>query len=288
MEELAEATIEKPEPLNLSNFTKALLGNLKNLKSRPRPDEMSKISVSQAVSFFALVYEKIRNAVEYREDHLMRRAAIERILNRRLTLNPAGKHEAENVLRELLWARYFANGSLGGKELIDVQQVIDKYLTLKRKIITGRPLDTQRFLSEYIMDLLTCEIEETLAPDNAARFSSYLFFIYQVLRKKIKIEGLTSDQKDAYFLAALERSFRKSDQPFQRYHLFITFYKPIHTYTDKELDAFAAKAPAIFKKVDETIENEYVESLTRFTRKQLPPFLILFDIKRVRCRSYSL
>lgn len=278
MEELQEAAVEKPQPITLSNFTHALLGSLKQLKSRSRPDELSKIAVSQAVSFFALVYEKIRNAVEYREDHLIRRAAIERILNRRLTLNPQGKHEAENVLRELLWARYFANGSLGGKELIDIQLIIDRYLVLKRKIINGRDIETQRFLSEHIIDLMTCEIEETLSPETANRFSSYMFFIYQVLRKKVRIEGLSEDQKDAYFLAALEKSFRKSDQPFQRYHLFITFYKPIHTYSDKELDKFAAKAPAIFKKIDETVTNTYVDSLTRFTRKQLPPFLILFSI----------
>jgi len=273
-----EEPADKPQPITLSNFTNALLGSLKQLKTRPRPDELSKIAVSQAVSFFAIVYEKIRNAVEYREDHLIRRAAIERILNRRLTLNPDGTHEAENVLRELLWARYFANGSLGGKELIDIQLVIDRYLALKRKIITGRPFETQQFLSDYIMDLMTCEIEETLSPENANRFASYLFFIYQVLRKKIKIEGLSEDQKDAYFLAALEKSFRKSDQPYQRYHLFVTFYKPILTYSDKELDKFAAKAPSIFKKIDETVTNTYVESLTRFTRKQLPPFLILFSI----------
>jgi len=266
------------DPLQLSNYTKALLSSLKEKKGRAKPDELSKIAVSQAVSFFALVYEKLRNAVEYREDHLMRRAAIERILNRRLMLNPEGKHEAEQILRELLWARYFANGSLGGKDLEEIQIIIDRYLALKRKIITGRPLDTQQFLSEFITDLMTCEIEERLSPETAHRYSNYMFFIYQVLRKKVKIEGLSADQKDAYFLAALEKSFRKSDQPYQRYHLFITFYKPIHTYTEKELDVFAAKAPAIFKKIDETVENKYVESLVRFTRKQLPPFLILFSI----------
>ena len=268
----------KPDPLSLSQYTQALLGSLKQIKTLAKPDELSKIAVSQTVSFFALVYEKIRNAVEYREDHLIRRAAIERILNRRLMLNPEGKNEAEQVLRELLWARYFANGSLGGRELMDIQLIIDRYLKLKKQITKGRPMDTQQFLSEFIMDLMTCEIEEKLSPEVAHRFSNYTFFIYQVLRKKIKIEGLSEDQKDAYFLAALERSFRKSDQPYQRYHLFITFYKPIHTYSEKELDVYATKAPAIFKKIDETIENKYVESLTRFTRKQLPPFLILFSI----------
>ncbi len=273
-----EETVEPAQPIALSNFTLALLVRLKLNNSRPKPDELSKIAVSQAVSFFALVYEKIRNAVEYREDHLIRRAAIERIITRRLTLNPDGRNEAENVLRELLWARYFANGSLGGKELMDVQLIIDRYLLLKKRILMGRPIEVQRLFSEHIIDLMTCEIEETLSPENANRFSSYLFFIYQVLRKKIKIEGLSDDQKDAYFLAALEKSFRKSDQPYQRYHLFVTFYKPIHTYTERELEVFITKAPAIFKKIDETITSPYVESLTRFTRKQLPPFQVLFSI----------
>lgn len=275
----------KPEPISLSQYTRALLDSLKQIKTLAKPDELSKIAVSQTVSFFALVYEKLRNAVEYREDHLIRRAAIERILNRRLMLNPEGTNEAEQVLRELLWARYFANGSLGGRELMDIQLIIDRYLSLKRKITKGRPMDTQQFLSEFVMDLMTCEIEEKLSPEIAHRFSNYLFFIYQVLRKKIKIEGLSEDQKDAYFLAALERSFRKSDQPYQRYHLFITFYKPIHMYSEKELDVYASKAPAIFKKIDETIENKYVESLTRFTRKQLPPFLILFSILKEKAED---
>jgi len=285
MEEPQDNTVEKPQPISLSQYTLALLDSLKVIKRRAKPDELSKIAVSQAVSFFALVYEKIRNAVEYREDHLIRRAAIERILNRRLMLNPEGKNEAEQVLRELLWARYFANGSLGGKELIDIQLIIDRYLALKKRVAKGRSGETQNFLSEFVMDLMTCEIEERLSPDTAQRFSSYMFFIYQVLRKKIKIEGLSEDQKDAYFLAALERSFRKSDQPYQRYHLFITFYKPIHQYSEKELDTLAAKGPAIFKKIDETIENKYVESLTRFTRKQLPPFLILFSIMKEKAEE---
>ncbi len=264
--------------IQISTFTNALLDSLKSVKTRPEPDDMSKISVSQTVSLFALVYEKIRNAVEYREDHLIRRAAIERIVKRRLMLNPEGKGEAENILRELLWARYFKNGSLGIKDQQIIQNIVDKYLNIKRAIIAGRPLETQQFLSEFIIQLLTCEIEETLCPDDAAKYASLTFFIYQVLRKKIKIEGLSEDQKDAYFLAALERSFRKSDRPYQRYHLFITFYKPINQYSDRELEELKGKLPAIFKKIDETLNNKYVESLIRYSRKQLPSFLVLFNI----------
>ena len=90
--------------IKLSKYTHALLGSLNSIKPKTRPDDLSKISVSQTVSFFALAYEKVRNAVEYREDHQIRRAAIERIMRRLLTLNPTGKDVADGLIRELLWA----------------------------------------------------------------------------------------------------------------------------------------------------------------------------------------
>ena len=112
--------------IELSQVTNQLVKELSLIKPKKQSDEYSKLVVSQTVSILALAYEKIRNAVEYREDHLIRRAAIERILRRRLSLNPEGKNEAENVLRELLWARYFANGSLGELDNREVQKIIDR------------------------------------------------------------------------------------------------------------------------------------------------------------------
>jgi len=74
--------MNETEKIALSQYTLALISALKSIKPRPRPDDLSKIEVSQTVSFFALVYEKMRNAVEFRDDHLILRAAIERILKR--------------------------------------------------------------------------------------------------------------------------------------------------------------------------------------------------------------
>src|SRR3989339_1816206 len=121
----------------LSQFTQALLDAIKSVKPKAKPDDISALSVSQTVSFFALAYEKVRNAIEYRDDHLILRAAIERILKRRLALNPEGKGEAENLIRELLWARYFDNTSLGGEDIIRIQNLVEKYLLLKQTLVIG-------------------------------------------------------------------------------------------------------------------------------------------------------
>jgi len=262
----------------LSKFTQALLDTFKTAKKRVRPDDISALSVSQTVSFFALVYERVRNAVEYREDHLILRAAIERILRRRFSLNPDGHSEAENLLRELLWARYFDNGVLGAEDNVVIQNLINKYVLLRRQLVVGRDNEIRIFLDQFLMDLLTCEVEETLQPESATIQSNLSSFIFQILRRKIKIEGLKEDQKDAYSLVAIEKVFGKSDRSYLRYRLFTTFYKTLHDYSEKELQNLGAKLPAIFKKIDDMVTNPYVDNLAKFTRKQLPPFLILFAL----------
>ena len=262
----------------ISKYTQALLDTFKNPKKRSRPDDISALSVSQTVSFFALVYEKVRNAVEYRDDHLILRAAIERILRRRFSLNPDGRGEAENLLRELLWARYFANGVLGAEDIVIIQSLINKYLLLRRQLVIGREGESRIFLDKFLMDFITCEIEETLKPESAIVQSNLSSFIFQVLRKKIKIEGLKEDQKDAYFLVAIEKVFGKSDRSYLRYHLFTIFYKTLAEHSEKELSSMVTKIPAIFKKIDDMVTNPYVDNIVKFVRKQMPPFLILFAL----------
>ncbi len=262
----------------LSDLTKKLLSTYKEIKPKAPADDYTKLTVSQTVSFLALVYEKVRNAIEYREDHLIRRAAIERILKRRLSLNPEGKNEAENVLRELMWARYFPNGSLGQTDIHEVQKIIDNYLKLRRTLLVGRNNESKHLVSQFLIDLFTAELEEYLNPADSKIESTYTYYIFQTLREKVKIDEADEKQKDTFLFVAIEKAYRKSDTAFQRYHLFRLFYKPISEYATDSESEMITKLPSIFKKIDELIANPTVEKLIRFTRKQLPPYLILFSV----------
>ena len=64
------------------------------------------IKTSAAASTLAVVYEAARNAVEFRSDHLIRQAAIVRILRRRLFLGQSSERLAPILIKELIWARY--------------------------------------------------------------------------------------------------------------------------------------------------------------------------------------
>jgi hypothetical protein len=198
---------EKKEEIVLSAQSEALLQTIESIDHADRPSEGSKINVSQTVSFFAILYEKIRNSIEFREENLIRRAAIERILKRRLSLNPDGLREGENVMRELLWARYLPPDYATQDHVKMIQKIIDNYLYLSKKIKENKT--ATRETSQFIIDFLSCEIEESLEQKLTHKKAAYLYFFYQVLHQKIQIEGVSEDVKNSFFYAACETSYQK-------------------------------------------------------------------------------
>lgn len=272
------ATPVKKQVITLSNFTKALLSNFKLIRKKQSVADLSKVTVSQTVSFFAIVYERVRNAVEYREEHLIRRASIERILKRRLAMNSNGTGEAENVIRELLWARYFPNGSLGNADLDIVQKLIDRYVQLRNSLLMGQADERKSFYGQFLFDLLTCEIEESLSPEDAKKTALFTYYIYQVLRNKIKVDGLTAEDKDAVFYVACEKSFAKSDRAYLRYHLFTLSNKPLLAMTQEEMTKLTTELPKELSKIENVLKHPQADKLSRYVKSQMPPFAILFDI----------
>src|SRR4030042_3799419 len=118
-------------PLSISKYTHALIRSWQ-LSKRTASVSPNKISVSQTVSFAAFLYEKVRNAVEFREEHLIKRYSIERTLKRRMILNKNGRAIAEPLIKDLLWARYYENNTIGQEKILEVQTIIDKYFFLRK------------------------------------------------------------------------------------------------------------------------------------------------------------
>lgn len=269
---------DKKEEIELSQLAIALLDTVSVIKQRDIPDEYTRLTVSRAVSFLGLVYEKVRNAIEYQEEHLIRRSAIERILKRRLSLNPNGEGESENLLRELLWARYFPKNSLGEEDVDNVQKIITNYLKVRDVLLKNKQDSVREYLATFLLDLMTCEIEETLSPDVSQREAYFTYFIFQTLHQTVRIEDVAEDMKDILFLVALEKAYRKLDRPYQRFHIYTLFYKSISKQSDKELADSIPKLKQMFEKIDQAIRSPHVDKLVRFTKKQMPPYLILFEI----------
>jgi hypothetical protein len=273
-----EKSKKQNDAIKLSDYAQALVDSVEAIKPREQPDDYTKLTVSRAMSFLAIAYERVRNAIEYREDHLIRRAAIERILRRRLSINPNAEGEAENLLRELLWARYFPKNSLGEDDVDTVQKILEAYVNFRDRLLKGKSDAARDYLGNFLMDLLTCEIEETLSPDTSAREAMYTYFLYQTMHKTVRVDGINDQQKDMYFLIALEKAYRKSDQSYQRYHTYGLFYKTIPNLSEKHKEQLIPTLPKTFQSIDASVRNPNVEKMIRYIKKQLPAYLILYDL----------
>ena len=262
--------------LGLSKYSEALIKTFILGTPKPPPANIPKLIVSQTVSFAAFLYEKMRNAIEYREEHLIRRAAIERILKRRLVLNANGKGIADNLIKELLWARYMENNSVPEEMIPTVQGIIDKYFYLRNEITGGRPEKEKTGLTLFIMELLSAEIEERLAPN--PRREAFTNYVYQVLRPKVAFWEKPEEEKDIQVYIAVERSFAKSDPPLIRYHLFRLLLPDFINMTWQDVDRILPKFYDIYKAIEKEFYHPLGEQLRRFVKKNLAPFLILRDL----------
>lgn len=235
--------------------------------------EGSRFAVSRTVSLLAALYEKARNAIEFRADHLIRRAAIERILKRRILINGGSKTIAENLIVELLWARYIDSSLVDDAKIAEVGKIIDKYLVVKHEQF-DRGKNAYGVGWDLMLGLASSEIEETIVP--AKKRQALNNFFYQVIRPKIKIGG---DEKLANIQTyiAVERAFAQADDALIAFHL-IKMIQP------SWLSASAQTAPqemlSFMKNValiHNTFKNPLNEPLYRFVRKQTPPFFLIRD-----------
>jgi hypothetical protein len=112
--------ISKPLQLLVSSFSNNPIRNDWSSEEGPR-FTTNKITIS--VGSF---YERMRYAVDYQEEHMLRRAAIERII-RRLVLFTSMEGCGRTVLEEMVRARYIENDSVPEKYSDDIQDILDKY-----------------------------------------------------------------------------------------------------------------------------------------------------------------
>ena len=173
----------------ISQLTQKLINRYQSWYLAKQKTETPTIHVDEVASAVAAFYEKIREVVDWREEHLMRRAAIERILKRRLLLFRNGKDIAEPLVLELIRGGHFPNDRIPESKISEVQKLINKYLF----IIDNSPAPPKKKqkiqLFDWILSIAACELEEILSP--FSREKALIEYMTESMKEKIKVnEGI--------------------------------------------------------------------------------------------------
>ena len=133
---------EKPLTINANAKTIFQLVYGKKQKAEDKDsDDIPRINVSSIVSRLSALYEKVRNAVDYEEDYLLRKNAIKRILKRQIIIegfikegfvaNSGPEEMSLHLLTELIQGGYLPNNKIPETKIKEIALIIEKYIKLK-------------------------------------------------------------------------------------------------------------------------------------------------------------
>lgn len=246
---------------NLTSAARELIGTVeKNYQEKLSWEREAKIHSRETISFFAFLYERLRNFVDYQEEHLLRRRAIARALNRRLLFPQPAEDIAQGLILELIRARYLLNNTIPQAKILTCTKIIEKYLNSIKTIPNLRDL---------LISLAAREIEETLVLDNELPL---LLFAQKVFKDKLLVKD------DATLFIALEEALSRADEATIRYHLLKLTIPNWNELSEDQTWQMGEKINQVNQEISNRLASTEKEPLVRRIRQEIAPYVILRDI----------
>jgi hypothetical protein len=223
----------------------------------------------EAGESMALFYEKIRRLIEYKDDHLIKRSAIERILKRSLIIEWRQSDFTGQFIEELVMAGYLTREKVSEEVKSEVGWIIGKYQTLFKNLYN---LELRRWL----VGMASCEIEEILFPQPVKK--ALVRALFQSLEKRIVVQD-ESEPADSprlhsgeagreiqIYLASL-RSLSKVDNVMLGF-ILLKIYLPQWFQRDAEKRTYSAKELfSLKKKIERKIASPLISRIAIAAKK---------------------
>lgn len=265
----------------ISNAVKKTIDRWASIATRANDERIATIEVHDTVSNVAWAYERLRNAIDYQDEHLLRKNAIERILKRRLVAGVTADDVAEPLILELIRGRYLPNNSLPVTVISDAAQIVNAYIHLWSQVPTQASHEVSSKLFEFYIGLLSVQINELLAP--TTREDALVDLMFQVTHRDITFaaEELNDRDKDAVLLIAIHRTLLKSDPNIIRYKLFLRLHPEWADPTPETITAIATHFPETRVDVERLLFHRAADLLQRIMKKYAIIFQVFDDVVKV-------
>lgn len=222
-----------------------------------------KIKASHSVGRVVSVYEKLRNAVSYQQEQMLRRMAIERSLNRRRFINQLPEEIAPTMIQELIHGGYLQNEMVPEIEVHFIQIIIKKYQGFQSLL--------EEKYQKWAVDVASKEIEQRLSPH--PEDEAILWSLFKVMQRNM---GLSEGSIDnSLLVSALYEIFYQADDESLRYYL-MRYYFPNWT----QLDPSQAKEQMshfvnVLTEADNIINNPKRSRYITAAKKYYPFYFVL-------------
>ena len=237
--------IKKIDSIEVNDNTKKLFKVIyEEQNKKPSQDsDLPRIKVSSLVSRLAFFYEKARNAVEYEEEHLLRKTAIARILKRQVIIEGVVRHinpreTSLHLLSEIIRAGYLPNDTILESKIDEIAFILEKYMLLKDSLVKDSEESESLKINaitknvkakvkekgspiSLILTLAACEIEDNLSQKNSKKVIVANMFDFLSKKIQLPIDLIEyQEEKDIQVYLSIVRTHLKLDKDVLSFVLF--------------------------------------------------------------------
>ena len=242
----------------------------------------STVHVDEVASRVASFYEKIRGIIDWREERLLRKTAIERMLRRRMFLGKKGEKIASSLIYELIRGGHFPNDKIEESKIAEIQKLIDKYVFIIEKSPSNQ--DNHKIqLYNWLVGIAACELEDILSP--RLREKALIKYMYGLMKERIKIKekiitvgGIREEEKNTQIYIAVQQSLFKLDESLITYHLLKRRYSNWLNLENNQLTDITENIFAIWESIEADLSHPLANKFYQICERYDTPYLLLGDI----------
>lgn len=255
-------------------------------------EEVSTIHVDEVASRVAAFYEKVKGIIDWREEHLLRKRAIERSLKRRIIYKKEKQEKmGESLVYELIRGGHFPNDFVPEEKTTDIQKIIDKYFyVLEKKPLPSEKKESEKEIQEWLLEIASYEVEKNLAPP--LKEEAMIDFMFTLMKQKIKISNgemtmagitmpkITENEKNIQIYIAVQRALFKVDDSIIGYNLIEKQYPDWSKFSSHspEVAKITVNIYSLKKKIEKALNYSLSEKFYRLCEKYDTPYLLIGDI----------
>ena len=242
--------------------------------------DKAKITVDQVVSHLAYIYEKLRNVIDFKEEKLLRKNALERVLKRRLGMGGTAENISLSLIKELIRAGYIENNTVPEMKIGEIRAIIDKYVRLANLVYKKKPKLEQKEIFQWFFGMAAVEIDQLLVYQGID--DSLMAAMEEVVKKSVVLERIKMSEEDRslQFFLAIRRTFVRSDEAMINYDLWMRSFPEWKEPTGDLLEEFAGHIDEIYNRFETEKNHPLAEKLKAVMKRYSVLFQILEDVIR--------
>lgn len=226
----------------ISQSLQALVKTYRAYREQEKPvtaDE-SPIHVDEVAFKIARFYEKVRNIIDYQEEHLLRKRVIFRALQRRIVFGNTEENIGESLIKEIIRSGHLPNDTIPEAKIRDVNRIIEN-LAFFLESLQHSGAKGKNQVSDWLIKITSSGIEERLDPP--VKDTLVADTMYHILYDRTVLKGanIPDDDKRTQLFIAVQRALLRVDDDQLSYRLIQFAYPQWDFVSNGNVEEIAAE-----------------------------------------------